>query len=83
MWYNSGMEGIIMNEQELNHAGEITEARRIGKLEGIREVVNWITFHLFYTALQYDGSEMLHLYTNERRSAEKWNAKLKEWGVSP
>ena len=54
---------------------------KAGRLEGIKEVVEWIQHNLIYIALEYNGTPSMHLQTNEHKSAEKWQAKLKEWAV--
>lgn len=48
---------------------------------GRREVVEWVEQHLIYIALEYDGMPVLHLQTNGKKSAEKWQKQKKEWGL--
>ena len=48
---------------------------------GIKEMVEWAEHNLFYIALEYDGTPVLKLQSDEHRSAEKWQAKLKELEV--
>ena len=45
------------------------------------EIVEWVEHNLIYIALEYDGTPVLHLQTSGKKSAEKWQAQLKEWGV--
>ena len=50
---------------------------------GRQEVIDWVEQHLIYIALDgLNGTETLHFQTNEKKSAEKWQAKLKEWEVT-
>ena len=57
------------------------EQAEISFKAGRKEVVKWVECNLVYIALGYDGKPSLHLQTNEHKSAEKWQAKLKEWDI--
>ena len=60
--------------------GELPNCKLCHKIRqaGIREAVKWVETNLIYVALEFDGTPALHLQTNEHKSAEKWQAKLKE-----
>jgi len=60
----------IAEKVDAVYAPLIQQARQ----EVAQSMIDWLEHHLFYTALQYDGSSMLHLLTNETKSAEKWEA---------
>lgn len=48
---------------------------------GERKVVEWVTQHLIYIAIDYDGTLHLHLQTGSKWSAQKWQEFLKSEGI--
>lgn len=55
--------------------------RKIRKA-GIKEVVDWVEHHLVYAPIDHrTGIFSLEFQTNKEKSFEKWQAKLKDWGI--
>lgn len=50
--------------------------------EGRKEVVEWTEHNIFHISLDLvKGQPILQLVNNEHKLGERWQAKLKEWGI--